>query len=121
MEASATYKYMRISPQARLVVRLIPRQERQRGTQHSEFTKKRVTHDLEKILRSAVANAEQRQKIWTLMTWWFPGLSSTKVHGKSALRPAPNGSPLIAISGAPVRSRFGGNAGEVGQERSAVS
>jgi len=63
MEASATYKYVRISPQkARLVVDQI------RGKSVSEaftilnFTKKRVTRDLEKILRSAVSNAEQKSE-----------------------------------------------------------
>jgi large subunit ribosomal protein L22 len=63
MEASATYKSVRISPQkARLVVDQI------RGKNVSEaftilnFTKKRVTHDLEKILRSAVSNAEQKSE-----------------------------------------------------------
>jgi large subunit ribosomal protein L22 len=61
MEASASFKNVRISPQkARLVVDLI------RGKRVSEalsiltFTKKRVTHDLEKLLRSAVSNAEEK-------------------------------------------------------------
>ena len=61
MEASATYKYMRISPQkARLVVDLIRGKSVSDALNILAFTKKRVTHDLEKILRSAVANAEQK-------------------------------------------------------------
>ena len=61
MEASATYKYMRISPQkARLVVDLIRGKSVSEALSILNFTKKRVTHDLEKILRSAVANAEQK-------------------------------------------------------------
>ncbi len=63
MEASATYKYVRISPQkARLVIDQI------RGRSVSEafgilnFTKKRITRDVEKILRSAVSNAEQKSE-----------------------------------------------------------
>jgi len=63
MEASATFKYVRISPQkARLVVDQI------RGKRVSEafgilnFTKKRVTSDVEKILHSAVSNAEQKSE-----------------------------------------------------------
>jgi large subunit ribosomal protein L22 len=61
MEASATYKYMRISPQkARLVVDLIRGKSVSEAFSILNFTKKRVTHDLEKILRSAVANAEQK-------------------------------------------------------------
>jgi large subunit ribosomal protein L22 len=61
MEASATYKYMRISPQkARLVVDLIRGKSVSQAFSILNFTKKRVTHDVEKILRSAVANAEQK-------------------------------------------------------------
>ncbi len=61
MEASATYKYMRISPQkARLVVDLIRGKSVSEAFSILNFTKKRVTHDLEKILRSAVSNAEQK-------------------------------------------------------------
>ena len=61
MEASATYKYMRISPQkARLVVDLIRGKSVSEAFSILNFTKKRVTHDLEKIVRSAIANAEQK-------------------------------------------------------------
>ena len=61
MEASATYKHMRISPQkARLVVDLIRGKSVAEALNILAFTKKRVTHDLEKIVRSAVANAEQK-------------------------------------------------------------
>ncbi len=63
MEARATSKYIRISPQkARLVVDLI------RGKNVSEalgilaFTKKRITQTVEKVLRSAIANAEQKSE-----------------------------------------------------------
>jgi large subunit ribosomal protein L22 len=61
MEASATYKYMRISPQkARLVVDQIRGKSVSQALSILNFTKKRVTGDVEKILRSAVANAEQK-------------------------------------------------------------
>ena len=61
MQASATYKYMRISPQkARLVVDQIRGKSVSEAFSILNFTKKRVTHDLEKILRSAVSNAEQK-------------------------------------------------------------
>jgi large subunit ribosomal protein L22 len=63
MEASATYKYMRISPQkARLVVDLIRGKSVSEAFSILNFTKKRVTHDVEKILRSAVSNAEQKSE-----------------------------------------------------------
>jgi len=61
MEASATYKYVRISPQkARLVVDQIRGKRVSEAISILNFTKKRVTADLEKILRSAVSNAEQK-------------------------------------------------------------
>jgi len=63
MEASATYKYMRISPQkARLVVDQIRGKSVSEAFSILNFTKKRVTHDLEKILKSAVSNAEQKSE-----------------------------------------------------------
>ena len=63
MEASATYKYMRISPQkARLVVDLIRGKSVNEALSILNFTKKRATHDLEKILRSAISNAEQKEE-----------------------------------------------------------
>ncbi|MGA2987983.1 MAG: 50S ribosomal protein L22 [Terriglobia bacterium] len=63
MEASATYKSVRISPQkARLVVDLIRGKSVSEAFSILNFTKKRVTHDVEKILRSAVANAEQKSE-----------------------------------------------------------
>ena len=63
MEASATYKYMRISPQkARLVVDLIRGKSISEAFSILNFTKKRATHDVEKILRSAVSNAEQKSE-----------------------------------------------------------
>ena len=63
MEASATYKYVRISPQkARLVVDQIRGKSVNEAFSILNFTKKRVTHDVEKILRSAVSNAEQKSE-----------------------------------------------------------
>jgi large subunit ribosomal protein L22 len=61
MEASATYKYVRISPQkARLVVDQIRGKNVSQAFSILNFTKKRSSGDIEKILRSAVANAEQK-------------------------------------------------------------
>ena len=63
MEASATHKYVRISPQkARLVVDLIRGKSVSEALSILNFTKKRVTRDVEKILRSAVSNAEQKSE-----------------------------------------------------------
>ena len=61
MEARATSKYIRVSPQkARLVVDLIRGKAVGEAINILRFTKKRVTHEVEKILHSAVSNAEQR-------------------------------------------------------------
>lgn len=63
MEASATYKYVRISPQkARLVVDQIRGKSVSQALSILNFTKKHVSTDVEKILRSAVANAEQKSE-----------------------------------------------------------
>ena len=63
MEASATYKYVRISPQkARLVVDQIRGKSVSEAFSILNFTKKRATRDVEKILRSAVSNAEQKSE-----------------------------------------------------------
>ena len=63
MEASATYKYVRISPQkARLVIDQIRGKSVSEAFSILNFTKKRVTRDVEKILRSAVSNAEQKSE-----------------------------------------------------------
>jgi len=61
MEARATLKYARVSPQkARLVVDLIRGQNVNDALNTLRFTKKRVTAAIEKVLRSAIANAEQK-------------------------------------------------------------
>ena len=63
MEASATYKYVRVSPQkARLVVDLIRGKSVSEALNILNFTKKRVTRDVEKVLRSAVSNAEEKSE-----------------------------------------------------------
>lgn len=61
MEARATAKYLRVSPQkARLAVDLIRGKDAGEAISILRFTKKRITHEVEKILRSAIANAEQK-------------------------------------------------------------
>jgi large subunit ribosomal protein L22 len=63
MEARATLKYLRISPQkARLVVDLIRGKRVAEALSILSFTKKRVTHEVEKVLRAAVSNAEQKSE-----------------------------------------------------------
>jgi len=58
---SATAKYIRVSPQkARLVVDLIRGQRAEEALETLRFTRKRVAREIEKALRSAIANAQRR-------------------------------------------------------------
>ncbi len=61
MDARATAKYIRVSPQkARLVVDLIRGKQAGEALSILRFTKKRVSQEIEKILRAAISNAEQK-------------------------------------------------------------
>jgi large subunit ribosomal protein L22 len=60
IEARAMARHIRMSPQkARLVIDLIRGQRAASALQILQFTKKRAAHDIEKVLRSAIANAER--------------------------------------------------------------
>src|SRR5580704_11762853 len=92
MEASATYKYMRISPQkARLVVDLIRGKSVAEALNILAFTKKRVTHDLEKIVRSAVANAEQKAEHLDVDDLFVARAFVNEGPRQKRVRPAPMG------------------------------
>ena len=57
----ANSRFVRVSPQkARLVIDLIRGQRAEDALQTLRFTKKRVAKDVEKTLRSAIANAERK-------------------------------------------------------------
>jgi large subunit ribosomal protein L22 len=61
IEGVAQAKFIRVSPQkARLVVDLIRGQRAEEALQTLQFTKKRVAREVEKTLRSAIANAERK-------------------------------------------------------------
>ena len=61
MEAKATGKYLKGSPQkARLVIDLIRGRKVQEAIAILRFTKKRATRPVEKVLLSAVANAKEK-------------------------------------------------------------
>ncbi len=61
MEARATAKYLRLSPQkARLVIDLIRGKRAGEAISILRFTKKRATQEVIKVLKSAIANAEQK-------------------------------------------------------------
>jgi large subunit ribosomal protein L22 len=64
IESRAIGRYIRVSPQkARLVIDLIRGQRAADAIQTLRFTKKRAAKDIEKILRSAIANAENKAEI----------------------------------------------------------
>jgi large subunit ribosomal protein L22 len=61
IEARAVARYIRVSPQkARLVVDLIRGHRAAEALHTLRFTKKRAARDIEKVLRSAIANAERK-------------------------------------------------------------
>ncbi|HUI42562.1 MAG TPA: 50S ribosomal protein L22 [Terriglobia bacterium] len=63
MEARASSKYLRMSPQkVRLVVDLIRGRDAGEALSILRFTKKRATREIEKVLRSAISNAEQKSE-----------------------------------------------------------
>jgi large subunit ribosomal protein L22 len=62
MEATATLKYLKASPQkVRLIVDLVRGKKVEEALQILRFTRKGAAKDLEKLVRSAVANAEQKE------------------------------------------------------------
>ena len=62
MEATATLRYLKSSPQkVRLVVDLVRGKKVEEALQILRFTRKSVAKDLEKLVRSAVANAENKE------------------------------------------------------------
>ena len=61
IEAIAMARHVRSSPQkVRLVVDMIRGQRAEDALQILRFAKKRATRDIEKVLRSAIANAERK-------------------------------------------------------------
>jgi large subunit ribosomal protein L22 len=64
MEAKAAAKYLRVSPQkARLVIDLIRGKKVDEALTVLCFSKKAVSRDITKILKSAVANAENTKNL----------------------------------------------------------
>src|ERR1051325_3090205 len=62
MEATATLRYLKASPQkVRLVADLVRGKKVDEALSILRFTKKTVAKDLEKLVRSAVANAENSE------------------------------------------------------------
>ena len=93
VEAHATAKYVRTSAQkAGLVMDLIRGTDVNRALATLKFTRKSVAHDIEKVLRSAIANAQQKEgfggdvdRLYVSACFANQGMSMKRV------RPAPMG------------------------------
>lgn len=94
MEATATGKYIKGSPQkARLVIDQIRGKDVEEALQLLEFSPKRAARLIQKVLRSAIANAEQDSPAVAVEDFYvkeaFVNLGPTKARFR--LRAAPMG------------------------------
>ncbi|HLV01979.1 MAG TPA: 50S ribosomal protein L22 [Acidobacteriota bacterium] len=94
MEAKATAKYVKGSPQkARLVIDLIRGKKVEEALDILRYSRKRAAGPIEKVLRSAIANAEQKAPMVgpedLVVTRAFVDLGPTKHRFR--LMPAPLG------------------------------
>ncbi len=92
MEARATAKYIRVSAQkARLVVDLIRGKSAGEAINILRFTKKRASQEIAKILRSAIANAEQKAENVDVDRLIVSGAYVNEGPRAKRIRPAPMG------------------------------
>ena len=94
MEAKAKGKYIKGSPQkARLVIDLIRGKEVEEALSILQFSKKRAARSIKKVLRSAIANAEEAEAAVNVDDLFikeaYVDLGPTK--SRFRLRPAPMG------------------------------
>ena len=94
MEAKAKGKYIKGSPyKARLVIDLIRGKKVEEALTILRFSQKRFARPIEKVLRSAIANAEQKNSALDVEDLYvkeaFVDIGPTK--GRSRIRPAPMG------------------------------
>jgi large subunit ribosomal protein L22 len=92
MEARAEARYMKISPQkARLVVDLIRGQRAGDAINILRSTNKRIAPSVEKVLRSAIANAENRNNDVDVDKLMVIGAYVNEGPRMKRVRPAPMG------------------------------
>jgi large subunit ribosomal protein L22 len=92
MLAKATSKYLRMSPQkVRLVVDLIRGKSAGEALSILKFTKKRVTREVEKVLLSAISNAEQKSDNVDVDRLWVASAYVNEGPRMKRIRPAPMG------------------------------
>jgi large subunit ribosomal protein L22 len=92
MEARATSKYIRGSAQKiRLVVDLIRGKSVSEALTILRFTKKRASKDVEKVLKSAIANAEQKAEAAEVDDFYVSKAYVNEGPRMKRVRPAPMG------------------------------
>ena len=92
MQAKAEARYIRISPQkARLVVDLIRGQRAGEAITILKTTNKRIAPTVEKVLRSAIANAENRNNDVDVDTLIVTAAYVNEGPRQKRIRPAPMG------------------------------
>jgi large subunit ribosomal protein L22 len=92
METRATAKYVRGSPQkTKLVVDLIRGKNVSEALAILRFTKKRVGKEVEKVLKSAIANAEQKEEGTDVDRLFVSRAYVNEGPRMKRLRPAPMG------------------------------
>lgn len=94
METRSTAKYVKGSPQkARLVVDLIRGRKVEEALSILQFSKKRAARPIAKALRSAIANAEQKESMIDPSDLFVTAATVDKgpTKNRRRLRPAPMG------------------------------
>ena len=95
MEARATAKYIRSSPQkVRLVVDLIRGRNVSEALDILRFTKKRAAAQVTKVLKSAIANAEQKDEATDVDRLLVSKAFVNEGPRMKRMRPAPMGRAL---------------------------
>lgn len=92
MEAKATVRYLRISPQkVRLVADLIRGKQVGKAIDVLRFTKKRGAKHVEKLLKSAIANAQQKEEAVDVDELYVKKAFVNEGPRLKRIRPAPMG------------------------------
>ena len=92
MDAIAKAKYVRTSPRkARLVLNLIRGRDAGEAINLLRFTKKRIARDVQKVLRSAIANAEGKSETIDVDQLYVSEAYAEDGPRGRRIRPAPMG------------------------------
>lgn len=96
VEARALAKHIRLSPQkARLVIDLIRGKDAGEALTVLRFTKKRAAKPIEKVLRSAIANAEQKSETLDVDRLYVKYAVVNEGSRLKRIRPAPYGRAYV--------------------------